>query len=154
MNLRLVRDVFGKTWTLGILSVDGRSFGFVCEDKDRELDAADPKSLAAKVRGETAIPVGRYRVLKTWSPRYQRDVMELQGVPGYAGVRIHVGNDDGDTRGCLLPGLRRSVTSGTVGKSGPATAWLDAEFDRRTAAGEEVWIDVVRDSAAWASRPR
>jgi hypothetical protein len=157
MILRLQRDTFGTDATLGVLTVDhedGRgplAFGFVCEDQDRGLkkDMHLGEITAIKVKGETAIPSGRYTVARTWSPKYQRMMMLLADVPGFQGIRIHAGNDDDDTEGCILPGLGRDVAKMTVSKSRVAADWLDGEVAKCATAGKPVTMEITRDPAAW-----
>lgn len=157
MILRLHRDTFGPDATLGVLTVDHEdgkgplAFGFVCEDQDRGLrqDMRLSEIQAAKVKAETAIPSGRYTVARTWSPKYQRMMMLLANVPGFQGIRIHAGNDDDDTEGCILPGLGRDVASMTVSKSRAAADWLDGEVAKCETAGKPVTMEISRDSAAW-----
>ena len=134
MDLLLTRNVFADDYTLGVLTVDGKSFGYTVEDEDRGTHP--------KVPMETAIPPGRYRVRSTFSNRYQRLMPLVMDVPGFRGIRIHTGNDDDDTAGCILPGLVR--TEKGVGKSGPAVTWLYAEIAKVEAAGGEVWLTVAR----------
>ena len=61
-----------------------------------------------KIPGETAIPYGTYNVIVNRSERFSakacHDVILplLLDVPGFAGVRMHGGNNAGDTEGCLL----------------------------------------------------
>lgn len=98
MNLTLTRDVFDPEFTLGVLTVDGKDFGYTVEDTIREV----------KVHGKTAIPEGRYRVDWTLSQRFGRYMPLLLNVPGFRGIRIHPGNSAADTEGCILPGLRRT----------------------------------------------
>jgi hypothetical protein len=95
-----------------------------------------------KVHGETAIPAGRYRVDVTFSHHFQRDLPLLMDVPNFEGVRIHPGNTDADTEGCILVGTY-------IGPEGNAITESRAAFDRvfpeiRDAIehGEEVWIEV------------
>lgn len=144
MNLVLTRDVFGPTWTLGTLTIDGKSFGYVCEDLDRELKQTDALTDIAltKVRGKTAIPSGRFRVLRTWSNRYKRVMMLVADVPGFQGIRIHPGNTSEDTEGCLLPGLHRDIEKGKVSKSTVACNWLDVAVATVLDAGGEVWVTI------------
>ena len=101
MRLTLTRDHFNPLWTLGTLTVDGKAFGFTCEDTDRHLEVIPE----AKVRRESCIPIGLYQVLFTPSQRFARSLPVLVNVPGFRGIRIHAGNSDADTEGCLLPGL-------------------------------------------------
>jgi hypothetical protein len=172
MLLTLTRDVFGSEYTLSRLDVtyDGPfayaaggwrrrnprgplPFAFCCEDQDRGLDASMPLDEIArrKVMAETAIPTGRYRVRRTWSPKYGRQMMLVCDVPGYDGVRIHQGNRESHTAGCLLPGLDRNEAAGTVSDSGKACDWLDARVTECEARGEEVWVEIGRDEVAWAA---
>lgn len=152
MRLLLTRDAFLSSTTLGTLTVDGLAFGYTCEDEDRGLDANDPATLARKVPNETAIPVGSYRVRRTMSAKYGRVMPLICDTPGFRGVRIHAGNDEGDTAGCVLPGLRRDVAAGTVGKSKLAADWLDRRIAEVEAGGGQVWLTVERDAGAWAER--
>lgn len=154
LELHILRDVFHMTTTLGLFTVDRKPFGYSCEDEDRGLDATVPASLAAKVRGDTAIPVGRYRVTKTMSQRFGRPMLLVNLVPDFGGVRLHEGNDEADTDGCPLVGLGRNTQRLEVYNSRRAIAWLEREYDRRTAAGDLCYLTVERDALAWANYRR
>lgn len=97
MELALKRHWLTEASTIGLLYVDGERECYVCEDRYRPPPEA-------KVAGATCIPVGRYEVRITYSPKFKRDMPLLVGVPGFEGVRIHPGNSATDTEGCLLPG--------------------------------------------------
>lgn len=97
MDLHLIRKIYTKKSTIGELSVDGKFQCYILEDIVRPADAE-------KVYGKTAIPAGTYQIQITMSNRFQRFLPLLIGVPGFEGIRIHPGNTDGDTDGCLLPG--------------------------------------------------
>ena len=155
-TLHLTRDVFGLDATLGVLRWQGLDFGFTVEDEDRGLDAdmTPAEVLAIKVAHETAIPAGLYAVKTTHSPKYNRPMPVLLGVPGFRGVRIHSGNDEADTAGCILPGLTRDVDRMTVGKSRAACTWLYEQIAVLEAGGHEVTLLIDRDPAAWAARGR
>jgi hypothetical protein len=112
----------------------------------------DPKRIAEiKVRTVTAIPAGRYRVRSTWSEKYQRQMPQVLDVPGYRGIRIHSGNGAADTEGCILPGLLRDVLGERVTKSRDACTWLYQRIDECAERGEDVWLEVVRDTPAWST---
>lgn len=129
MEIRIIRDSRGKGWTAGRLYVDGEYFCDTLEDTVRTL-----RSAADKVPGQTAIPAGRYRARVTLSPRFRRDLILIERVPFFTGVRIHAGNTDADTEGCVLVGRRDSVAGRlAAGSRGIEAALTDTV---RRAAGE------------------
>lgn len=94
MKLLLKRIFKGETYTIGKLYIDGKYFCDTLEDKVREV----------KIKNETAIPVGTYKVIVNMSPRFKRLLPRLLNVPGFEGILIHRGNTDKDTSGCILVG--------------------------------------------------
>lgn len=90
--------------TLSILqdTDSNRNICWIIEDGYREQ----------KVKGETRIPHGRYRVIKRTHGRIAakmrkrfgyKYIFELEGVPNFTDILIHPGNFIKDTEGCLLP---------------------------------------------------
>lgn len=144
MELLLVRDTFTDTSTTGVLTIDGKDFGFALEDVDRGLTSDMPLAeiQQRKVKGKTAIPTGRYEVRATWSPRYGRMMPEVCGVPGYKGIRIHSGNDAEDTEGCLLPGKTRAKNR--VYTSAKYATWLETQILLALGQGQQVWLTIRR----------
>jgi hypothetical protein len=94
MELQITRKDFTQQSTIGELNVDGKFECYTLEDMVRPV----------KVKGMTAIPAGSYEVVVTFSERFQRLLPLLLNVPGFDGVRIHTGNTDLDTEGCILVG--------------------------------------------------
>ena len=88
--------------TIGKLYLDGAYECWTLEDTVREV--ANTPVAAWKLAGETAIPVGTYRVIIDFSNRFQRLMPHVLNVPGFDGIRIHPGNTDADTEGCILLG--------------------------------------------------
>jgi hypothetical protein len=112
MKLLLQRDIKAPEFTLGSLFINGERKFYTCEDRVRQIDGVPV--IEWKVAGTTAIPRGIYRVIINFSNRFQTFLPLLLDVPGFAGVRIHAGNTEKDTEGCILLGtgrMRNSVTN-------------------------------------------
>lgn len=111
MEIKLVRIAFKENYTIGKLYVDGKYFCDTIEDKDRGLDNSMTESeiLEKKVKGQTAIPTGHYKIDITYSPKYKRMMPLLLDVKGFSGIRIHTGNTAKDTEGCLIVGKNKKV---------------------------------------------
>jgi hypothetical protein len=105
-----------------------------------ECFALEPTIRAVKIKGETAIPFGRYKVVITMSPHFGRPLPLLVDVPGFDGVRIHPGNTSADTEGCILVGQ----TSGDdfIGSSKAAFDALYPKIEGALGSGDPVWITV------------
>lgn len=128
MKLRLNRHASGLTCTIGDLYIDGAHFCHVLEDIVRP----------EKIAGETAIPAGAYRIDVTYSPRFKTNLPLLRNVPGFEGVRIHAGNNDKNTEGCLLVG---QWAGGEFITNSRAT--LAALLERMDEAAEPMEIEIV-----------
>ena len=142
MKIELHRKWRKKGYSIGILYIDGKRICETLEDEDRGL--FEDRSLSdirrVKVKGETAIPVGRYQITWTYSPRFRKMLPLLNGVPGYEGIRIHSGNKARDTEGCILCG--RNTEVGTVTNSRYWTGKVNALIERAIKAKEEVTISI------------
>ena len=103
MDLRLVRETFTERSTIGKLYLDGAYECVTLEDCCRESEPGTWKP-ELKIPKVTAIPYGRYEVTVTFSQRFGRALPLLLKVPDFDGVRIHAGNTDADTDGCVLVG--------------------------------------------------
>lgn len=111
MKLKLKRIARRETYTIGKLYINGKYFCDTLEDKDRGLKQDMPleQLKKMKVKGQTAIPSGTYQVIITYSPKYKKPMPLVLSVPAYEGIRIHSGNTDKDTEGCLLVGENKEV---------------------------------------------
>jgi hypothetical protein len=94
MELKLKRFDSGTNDTLGVLLMDGKFTGFTLEDEYREV----------KIPDETRIPAGTYDIKYTYSPKFGKLMLEVMNVPKFSGIRIHAGNTEKDTSGCILVG--------------------------------------------------
>lgn len=140
LELLLDRLEYAKDYTIGSLLVSGKFACWTIEDTVRQDPNPATPANEAKVRGKTAIPAGRYRVVISRSPRFKKDLPELLNVPGFAGIRIHAGNTAADTEGCIIVGLQRGTAK--VLQSRPAMIRLQADIQEAIADGREVWITI------------
>lgn len=106
MEIVIRHKILSSKSTIGDLFIDGNRFCFTLEDVYRglrqDMDLGTIKRI--KQAGVTAIPTGTYKVKLTMSNRFKKVLPEILNVPGYSGVRIHAGNTDADTEGCILVG--------------------------------------------------
>ncbi len=129
-DLLLKRMVFTNKSTIGELFMNGLLEAFTLEDAIRKQ----------KIPGKTAIPKGRYEVIINFSNRFKELMPLLLGVPGFTGVRIHPGNTEADTTGCVLIGKEKY--SDGIGKSRLA---FDEFFPKLEAALKtgKVFINII-----------
>ena len=144
MELQLKRETFTEQSTIGTLSIDGVFECFILEDKDRGLNdtLTLEQILRVKVYGKTAIPYGRYEIEWTMSARFKVFMPILLNVKGYAGIRIHKGNTEIDSLGCLLCGTRKK--SNMITESTLATKNLYAKIEAVKKQGQRIYITIVR----------
>jgi hypothetical protein len=129
MHLTLYRFSESKESTIGLLYQGKYFVCFTLEDQFQKV----------KVEGETRIPEGKYkikqrRVLSGLTKKYRAKYpwfdyhFELQDVPNFKYVYLHVGNDDNHTDGCILIGDRLKSNKvddvNNLGASGPAFSRL------------------------------
>ena len=109
MKLTLIRKYKLPTYTIGKLYIDGEYFCDTLEDKDRGLtDGMTVSEISKiKIKKETAIPTGTYKVTITYSNRFKKNMPLINNVKGFEGIRIHSGNTDKDTEGCILVGFNK-----------------------------------------------
>ena len=100
MKLILTRHARRADYTIGRLEDENGMK--VCDTL--EPTWRDYKGGELKIPRKSAIPEGTYRVVVTKSQRFGIYLPLLVGVPGFEGVRIHSGNTNKDTEGCILVG--------------------------------------------------
>ncbi len=129
MELLLLRNRKYPTHTIGQMYVDGTYFCFVLEDVVREVPNQPVEKW--KVQNETAIPQGKYKAGLEDSRRFGPDTLTVFNVPGFLGVRMHSGNTDKDTEGCLILGYKITDTGLIVpGTTKPAVLDLKGLIKR------------------------
>lgn len=96
-------------YCIGKMYANGEELFETLEDYDRGLKDEMPieEIKAKKIYGKTAIPTGIYELILNYSPKYKKVMPLLLNVKGYSGVRIHSGNTEKDTEGCILVGWNK-----------------------------------------------
>ena len=113
---------------------------------------------ALKVRGETRVPAGTYKIdLRTeggFHSRYDRKypgvhigMLHVLDVPNFEYILIHTGNTDEHTAGCLIVGdaqeNNKILADGFVGKSVNAYKRIYPSIAKAIQQGEEVTITYI-----------
>ena len=142
LKLTLKRAYRGAKYTVGKLYINGKYFCDTMEDVDRGLSDSMTEAEVAKkkVYGETAIPLGTYRIdmntvspkfkNRAWATPYGGKVPRLVNVKGFQGVLIHPLNTAADSLGCI--GVGENKVKGKIINS---TKWfhaLMAELKKQT----------------------
>ena len=154
MELEVVRFSSESDSTNGILfdssnTLDGKKFlCYTLEDEERK----------SKVKGETRIPAGSYKIkvrkVGGFHSKYKkrfgtahRGMLHIVDVPGFEYILIHCGNTDEHTAGCLLVGDSQEnnqiITNGFIGKSTQAYKRVYDHIMRAIENGEEVNITYI-----------
>lgn len=130
MELVLDRIFKGDLYTIGKLYIDGVYFCDTLEDPVRD----------EKIYGETAIPVGRYRVIMNMSNRFKKIMPLLLNVPKFEGIRIHSGTNKDHTNGCILTG--KNTIKGRLTNSKLWTSILYTKLNESFYNGEDIYITI------------
>lgn len=136
MELTLNRIYKGETYTIGHLYANKQYICDTIEDKVRILNTEDDK-----VYKQTAIPKGRYKVILTYSPHFHKILPELLNVPFFKNIRIHSGNDENDSAGCIIVGENK--IKGKVINSKQTLNKLMQILKPINNSGEEIYINVL-----------
>lgn len=108
--IEIIRDTFTVHSTIGSLFLNGNFICFTLEDVCR------PDGV--KIKGETAIPKGDYDLIINHSNRFNRLMPLIYNCPDlsvinysqkWTGIRIHPGNSNADTDGCILVGKEKKT---------------------------------------------
>lgn len=154
MKLTLIRSALKPKYTIGHLYIDGAYFCDTIEDKDRGLSATMPHEeiMRIKVKSETAIPLGTYKVsMAITSPKFslKKDYQwckgrlpRLLGVSGFEGILIHAGRTERSSAGCIIVGKNKVV--GAVVESMDTCRKLWSKLDAAYKRGEGITIQIRR----------
>lgn len=127
MILKLTRKWKNQNAVIGELRVNGEFEAYTLEDPDEAGDRID---------------AGEYRVIIDFSNRFQKLMPHVLGSQAIdtRGIRIHSGNSQADTIGCILVGTERTTSSITGSRD--AFKSLFGKMQHATDHGEHVWLSV------------
>ena len=143
MDINIVRTPSRKTCTIGMLFIGDSStkLCYILENIVHEVPGL-PIEEWKQPDGRNAIPAGTYEVVWNFSAHFQKEMPELLNVPGFAGVRIHGGNRDTDSEGCLITGSSIGDDGESVVGSAVARDVLYVLIKSKFAAGEKIWLTI------------
>ena len=141
MTLELIRYTSNEISTLGVLAVDALIL-YTIEDIYRKY----------KIWGKTRIPAGTYEIKyrnegekdERYFNRFyfHKGMLELQNVPNFKYIYIHIGNTARDSAGCILIGTgvqdENNITGSTL-----AYVRLYLKVSKALDNGEKVYIKII-----------
>lgn len=159
MELYLTRIAKRKTYTIGRLAIyEKKEDGTMAEhhfcdtleppvlEQKTSVDKAAVLRSPKKVQSlkPFAIPEGRYAVVISFSPKFQKWLPVLLGGPDFnhlfQGIRIHAGNTVADTQGCILVG--QNQRKGLLLNSNAWLYRLKKKIVEAKDHDEAVWITI------------
>jgi len=149
MEILVVRKWFTTKSTIGELYINDSFQCYTLEDESR--------GEGVKIKGVTCIPNQEYAVKITHSNRFNKDLPLIFNKPDlscedetgkvrFTGVRIHPGNRDTDTEGCILPGTSKGRD--IVYQSRKAFDALFEQIEIAEAAGETVKLKITHEQVS------
>jgi len=135
VKIEVRRKWFTENTTSSIIRLDGEWFCFGLEDVARPYPV--------KIPGKTCIWPGEYPLVLDFSQRFQKVMPHILNVPLFDGIRIHAGNNEFDTAGCLLVGCGR--TADEVWRSRDAFDALFRRLKEASDKGEPMTIEFIND---------
>lgn len=147
-TFKLIRDTYRNGSTLGKLYHPGG--GHLCETLEDIV-----RGWGIKDGGTTAIPVGRYRLTVSRSSKFKRDMVMVYTEPnkyevkmngiGFKGIRMHGGNSNKDTWGCIIVANNRT---GPETVHGSAESSITSSVQKLEKDGHTVWLEVINKHQA------
>lgn len=141
VNITLKREIFTDSYTAGTMYIEGKRFGRTLERRNRDLNHKNGfDNGEKKVYGDTCIPFGRYKLTVSYSPKFRRELILVNNVPEFSGIRIHRGNYPKDSIGCILVAER--FVNGRLYNSTPYETWITNYVKNEIKRGNEIWLTI------------
>lgn len=133
MKLNLKRVDCTDKSSIGILTCEDEFLCYTLEDAMRDV----------KIQDKTAIPLGTYKIIVDYSPRFDKLMPHLLDVPNFTGIRMHIGNYPEDTDGCILVGYVKGRDF--IGQSRVAFDNILSLINIALKKGEEIIITISKE---------
>lgn len=138
MEIKVIRNILTSEYTVGKLYIDSVFYCHTIEDRYREIEKKEDK-----IYGLTAIPCGSYPVVLDFSSKYSKLMPHILDVPYFEGIRIHCGNSDEDSLGCIIVGeYCHGVAGGWVKNSRIAYSKVFSKLKGASDKGERIFITI------------
>ena len=146
MKILLKRSASNKNETVGILSIDGIPVALTLEDEHRNVKLAkETRIWAGSYKLQLRTVGGHHGKYAKMFPQIHKGMLELQQVPQFQYILIHIGNTDIDTDGCILVGEKLYIApSGKMSIENSTLAYQKVYklIIDELVAGKEVWITI------------
>ena len=152
ITLKRIPMKAGKKYQVGHLYIDGEYVCDTIEDIDRGLTQDMPleEIKRIKVKSETAIPRGKYRVrIDIQSPKFMAKsyywnyckgmLPRLMDVPGFEGILIHKGINQRSSAGCIIVGYNT-----VVGQVTRSQAAFEKLYTILKSAKDKIYIEIIK----------
>ena len=136
----LQRKLSAPDWMFGTWNCAGVYECRTLEDELRQV----------KIDKETAIDAGRWQLTYDYSPRFRKKLLTINGLRRHQGVRVHSGESDDDTEGCVLVGSKVDEAAGRIsgGLADGVRSRLEQLFLAEEAKGNTVWLNILNAPGA------
>ncbi|MFD2567602.1 DUF5675 family protein [Pseudotenacibaculum haliotis] len=100
-KVTVIRDKVGRKSSHGICLVTDDKYNVIFSSQSLELGWLNNQ------RNVSCIPAGKYKLKLEWSPRFQKDLWEIYGVPNRSECKFHAANYAYQLNGCIALGRKR-----------------------------------------------
>jgi len=99
-TIKIIRNWQDKNQTLGNCTV------FDKDNKPLFSAISLERGWRDNQKSVSCVPLGNYKVVLEWSPRFKQDLWELKGVPNRSECKFHASNYWFQLNGCISLGLK------------------------------------------------